>query len=50
MATKELIEVFPLVRGDLAPHRYELRKSMVKKILSLENLKRGTIEEIQLII
>jgi hypothetical protein len=31
MATKELIEVFPLVRGDLIDDRYELHELMVKK-------------------
>ncbi len=54
MATKELIEVFPLVRGDLIDDRYELHELMVKKILfkkentdrvSLENLKREIIED-----
>ena len=54
MATKELIEVFPLVRGDLIDHRHELHELMVKKILlrrkkydriSFENLKRDIIKD-----
>lgn len=54
MAVKNLIEIFPLVRGDLIDHRYELHELIVKKILfkkekynriSLENLKREIIED-----
>jgi hypothetical protein len=54
MAVEDLIEIFPLVRGDLIDHRYELHELIVKKILfkkekydriSLENLKREIIED-----
>jgi hypothetical protein len=54
MAVENLIEIFPLVRGDLIDHRYELHELIVKKILfkkekynriSLENLKREIIED-----